>query len=182
VSTKSILAAIVATVIGGVILLNIEYSFFTGDNNLSTKAETLTEQISEKPLSKDPLSFVEKDLGVLETMLKAAQAINVYQQRNVEYQRLVGLGLKENKPGFAFQVASDINVYQTRNDEFIKIITYALENNNLSLAYAVAESINVYQQRNVEYKRIIDKGLELREKSSSQKSTENTAKNDEPRT
>jgi hypothetical protein len=169
VNTKSIIIGVVVIVIGGVILLNIEYSFFVGKKNLSKEAEKLVEEISEKPPAKDPLSFVEKDLGVLETMLKAASSINVYQQRNEEYVRLVKLGLKENKPGFAFQVASKINVYQIRNEQYIAIITHALENNNLALAYAVAESIDVYQIRNSEYKRIIDKGLEMRAKTSSEK-------------
>lgn len=168
-NTRSIITAVVVTVIGGFILLNIEYSFFAGSKNLSKEAEKLIEQISEKPPAKDPLSFVEKDLGGLETMLKAASAINVYQQRNEEYVRLVKLGLQENKPGFAFQVAKEINVYQIRNEQYSAIITYAIENNNLALAYAVAEAINVYQIRNIEYKKIIYKGIEIRAKTSNKK-------------
>ena len=168
VNAKSIIAALVITIIGGVIVLNVEYSFFTDRNNLSNKAEGIIQETTNQPLEKDPLSFVEENLGVLETMLKAASSINVYQKRNEEYVRLVKLGLGEGKPGFAFQVASKINVYQIRNEQYSAIIAYAIEHDKLALAYAVAESINVYQSRNIEYKKIIDKGIELRTKTSNE--------------
>lgn len=165
-NTKSIIAALIVTIIGGIIVLNVEYSFFSTKENLSNEAENIVQETSSQKIEKDPLAFVEKNLGILETMIKAADSINVYQQRNEEYVRLIKLGLEEGKPGFAFQVASKINVYQTRNEQYKTIITYAIEHENLALAYAVAESINVYQERNIVYKKIIDKGLELRAKAS----------------
>jgi hypothetical protein len=163
---KSLIAALIVTVIGGIIVLNVEYSFFTGKGDLSTKAENIVQETSSQLMEKNSLAFVEKDLGILETMVKAADSINVYQQRNDEYVRLIKLGLEEGKPGFAFQVATKINVYQISNEQYRAIIAYAIDHENLALAYAVAESINVYQERNIEYQKIIDKGLELRSKSS----------------
>ncbi len=164
-NTRSIIALLIVTIIGGVIVLNVEYSFFTNKKSLSREAETIIQETTNRQIEKDPLSFVEENLGALETMLKAASSINVYQQRNEEYVRLVKLALDEGKPGFAFQVASKINVYQIRNEQYSGIIAYAIEHENLALAYAVAGPINVYQARNIEYKKIIDKEIELRAKA-----------------
>jgi len=163
---KATITTIGATLIAGVILLNVEYSFFTDEKSNVDIAKSLVKKISKSSVKHEPEFFVEDNIGVLETMLKAASSINVYQQRNKEYQRLVELALKDSKPGFAFNVASEINIYQTRNREYVKIIAYALKNEKLSLAYAIVEKINVYQVRNEEYKKIIVKGLELKEKTS----------------
>ncbi len=154
------------TLIAGIILLNIEYSFFTDNKNDANIAKKLVKDMSDSSLKYEPEFFIEENVDVFKTMLKVASAINVYQQRNQEYQRLIKLALDDQKPGFAFNVAFEINVYQTRNNEYIKIIEYALKHEKLSLAYAIAEKINVYQLRNDEYKKIIDKGLELKTKTS----------------
>lgn len=157
---------IVAPIVAGIILLNIEYSFFTPGGSLAKEAEKLVENL-EGPIKKSSIEeFVEKDVDILETMYQAASKINVYGKRNNEYVRIIALALEKEKPGFAFRVASEINVYGTRDEQYIKIIDYALSREHLRLALAIAEEIDVYGIRNEQYKKIIDLGFKLDETTS----------------
>ncbi len=170
-----ILLAIIAPIVVGIILLNLEYSFFSKGKDLSEQAKEVVTDIEElvtvknekklPDLPKDK-EFIEPNVKDLMTLYEIARKINVSSSRNKEYIRIIDKATIEEKPGLAFKIADSINVSSTRNAQYQRIIDKALSLRKFSLALAIASNINVSSTRNAEYQKIIIVGLEVREEIS----------------
>ncbi len=88
-SAKSWIAtAIIAPIVVGLVLLCAEYSFFSKSTTSDTasvgtvleKAQQVVKQI--EPTQKDEESFIEPDIGNLQTLFETAEKINDSTERN----------------------------------------------------------------------------------------------------
>ena len=168
-----IIAGIIGPVLVGIILLNVEYSFFVPGSDISKKAKEVVDSIVSSSLestSKQPEyeleELLEPDVTQLKTLHAIASEINVSGTRNRELSRLVGIALDEDKPAYAAYIASSINVSGTRNDQYIKIIETALKLDKFAIALAVAKKINVSGIRNKQYHKIINAGIDKKQRPS----------------
>lgn len=164
-SIKVVVITVVTTIIAGIILLNIEYSYFIPEPNLAQKADQVVKHIEDPPKESSLEKLVEEDIDILTTLYQTASKINVFTTRNEEFVRIISLALEENKPAFAAMVASKIDHFQNRNEQNVKIVDYALSHNQISLALAISEKIDHFRIRNEQYKKIIDFALKLRQKT-----------------
>jgi hypothetical protein len=168
---KLIIAAIIGPVLVGILLLNVEYSFFVPGNDVSKKAKDVVDSIisSSENTHKKPEyeleELLEPDVTELKTLHDIASEINVSSIRNVEFSRLVGIALDDNKPAYGAYIASSINVSSTRNDQYIKVIETALKLDKYAIALAVVKKINVSSIRNAQYQKIINAGIAKKQKS-----------------
>ena len=168
---KLIIAAIIGPVLVGILLLNVEYSFFVSGYDLSKKAKDFVDSAisSSENTTKKPEyeleELLEPDVTELKTLHGIASEINVSSTRNVEFSRLIGIALDENKPAYGAYIANNINVSSTRNDQYIKIIETALKLDKYAVALAVAKKINVSSIRNEQYQKIINAGIAKKQKS-----------------
>ncbi|MBT2920462.1 hypothetical protein [Vibrio anguillarum] len=161
---KSILAtAIVAPVLVGYLLLQIEYSFFSVSGGASRTLQKEAEKVLislEEP--KEAESFIEADIGDLEVLFQVAKNIYGSEPRNKEYAKLVDLSIAENKPGFAFVVAENVYGSADRNEQYYKIVQACLKLEKYTLALAVANKIYGSTERNKVYSEVIEAGIRKR--------------------
>ncbi len=156
--------AIIAPIGVGIILLQAEYFFFSKEAELKTassggvleKARQIVDQI--EPIQKYEKSFVESDVGNLQTLFEIAGKIYGPTERNAEYVGLIQLALVEGKPGFAYEIAKEIYGPTERNKQFVKIIDECLKRKMYSLSLKVAEQIYGPTERNLQYRKIIESG------------------------
>ncbi|MDY0124151.1 hypothetical protein [Sulfurimonas sp.] len=179
-SIKSLIATIlIAPLFVGFVLLQIEYSYFSKESNTSViqKPEKLdiNTKISnntEKPRQLNEESFIEPDLGNLQTLFEIAGKIYGSTERDNEYIKIIALAIAEEKPGFAYEVAQNIYGSGVRNSQYVHIIDKCLIMQKYTLATKVAEKIYGSTKRNQEYKKIIEASKDAREIQASNKSEE----------
>lgn len=159
---KKMTYGIIASVVGGAILLTLESSFLVGekspDNALQTEAIRVVESIPGEG-SRTPKVQVESELDELKELFHVASKINGYSPRNEEYSKIINQALLERKPEFAFAVAKEIYGSDPRNREYSKIISQCLSFGRYELAIKVADAVWGTTPRNKEYKKIIAAGL-----------------------
>jgi hypothetical protein len=164
-TTKSwIVTAIFAPIFVGLILLQAEHFFFSKDTpsktasveSVSEKAQQVVKQIESVQKSEE--SFMEPDIGNLQTLFEVAKKIYGSTERNAEYVKLIHVALAEEKPGFAYKVAKEIYGSTERNVQFVNIIDKCLANKMFALSLQVAEQIYGSTERNAQYKKIIEAG------------------------
>ena len=177
-----IIVVIIGPALVGILLLNIEYSFFTSGDDVSKKAKNIVNSIisPEEVKTKQPKyeleELLEPNVTELKTLHAIAKEINVSSTRNNEYSLLVGVALNEKKPAYAAHIASDINVSSTRNEQYVKIIEGALKLDKFAIALSIAKKINVSSTRNQQYQNIINAGI-LKKDKISNKTLQPTANN-----
>ena len=163
-NNKSILVTVVvAPILVGYLLLQIEYSFFSVSGEASRSLQKEAEKVLvslEEP--KDAESFIEADIGDLEVLFQVAKNIYGSAPRNKEYAKLVDLSLAENKPGFAFVVAKNVYGAADRNEQYYKIVQACLKLEKYTLALAVANEIYGSTERNKVYSEVIEAGIRKR--------------------
>lgn len=189
---RTLATAVILPIFVGIVLLNVEYSFFgvskensTVKNmqkeNLAKQAAQLIKHIEDpiQPLKiKKPsiAEFIEKDVADLEALYLAASKITADMKRNDEYGRIISLALEKNKPAFASKIAPAVSSDQIRDQQFIKIIDFALSHNRISHALVSAEKLTRDRIRDEQYQKIIDFGLMQGKKHSNKNLlTKNTA-------
>ena len=168
-----IATAIIAPIVVGLILLQVENSFFSKDvtsntasvGTISDKAQQLVKQI--EPIQKNEESFIEPDIGNLQTLLEVAEKIYGSTERNAEYVKLIQVGLAEDKPSFAYKVANEIYGSTERNTQFVNIIDKCLTKKMFALSLKVADQIYGSTERNAQYKKIIEAGKMERQNAAS---------------
>lgn len=168
-----IATAIIAPIVVGLVLLQAEYSFFSKDATSNTasvgtvleKAQQVVKQI--EPIQKDEESFIEPDIGNLQTLFEVAEKIYGSTERNAEYVKLIRVALAEDKPGFAYKVAKEIYGSTERNTQFVNIIDKCLTKKMFALSLKVAEQIYGSTERNSQYKKIIEAGKMERQNAAS---------------
>jgi hypothetical protein len=168
-----IATAIFAPIFVGLVLLQAEYSFFSKDTpsktasveSVSEKAQQVVKQI--EPVQKSEESFIEPDIGNLQTLFEVAEKIYGSTERNAEYVKLIQVALAEDKPGFAYKVAKEIYGSTERNVQFVNIIDKCLTNKMFALSLQVAKQIYGPTERNAQYKKIIEVGKMERQNASS---------------
>lgn len=162
-----LIAGIAVPLVVGVVLLQIEYSFFTRDTSeLKAEAKQIVEKIeghNVEPLDK---TVVEPNVGELQPLLEVADKVYGTTARNTEFQRLVRLALDEKKPGFALLVADKMYGTTARNEQFVAIMNECLEWKRFDAALKAAELLYGTTARNEAFKKIIDAGMKLRPKIS----------------
>ncbi len=174
-----IVTAIVSLIVG-FILLKAEYYFFAkkGDaiESLSIKAKKIVEQI--EPIKVENESYIEPDIGSLQTLLNVASKIYGSTERNAEYVKIIKLSLDEEKPGFAFTVAKQIYGSTERNGQYSNIIDKSLKLKKYSLTMKVAEQVYGSTERNAQYRKIIEAGMQERRDATSNKQIQPTTETD----
>ena len=169
-TTKSWIAtAIIAPLLVGLILLQVQYSFFS-KNQKSTesvldKAKQVVKQI--EPIKENEETFIEPDLGNLQTLVEISGKIYGSTERNAEYVKIIKLALTEDKPGFAYDVAKEIYGSTERNAQYVNIIDKCLDLKKYALSMKVAEQIYGSSERNIQYRKIIEAGTKERKNSAS---------------
>lgn len=162
-----VIAGILVPVVAGVILLKIEYSFFTsGNSDLKSEATQVVEKIEGRKAEQSVKSFVEPDIAELQTLLEVAEKVYGTSSRNTEFARLVRLALNENKPGFALLVAKKAYGTSARNEQFVAILNKCIELKRFDLALEAAGFLYGTSARNEAFTKIIDAGLKLRPRTS----------------
>jgi hypothetical protein len=95
-----IATAIIAPLLVGLILLQVQYQFFvkspSSTDSILEKAKQVVKQI--EPIKDSEESFIEPDLGNLQTLAEIADKIYGTTERNVEYVKIIYLALTEEKP------------------------------------------------------------------------------------
>ncbi len=171
-----IVTAIVSLIVG-FILLKAEYTFFAkkGDavEPLSIKAKKVVKQIESIKVENE--SYIESDIGSLQTLLNVASKIHGSTARNAEYIKIIKLSLNEEKPGFAFTVAKQIYGSTERNGQYSNIIDKSLKLKKYALAMKVAEQVYGSTERNIQYRKIIEAGMQERRDAASNKQIQPTA-------
>lgn len=157
-TAKGWIVTAIVSLIAGFILLKAEYSFFAkkGDavESLSIKAKKVVEQI--EPIKFENDSFIESDIGNLQTLFSVASKIYGSTERNAEYIKIIKLSLNEEKPGFAFTVAKQIYGTSERNGQYSNITDKSLKLKKYALAMKVAEQVYGSTERNTQYRKIIE--------------------------
>ncbi|MFZ5522585.1 MAG: hypothetical protein ACOY9D_00690 [Pseudomonadota bacterium] len=164
---------IVAPIFVGLVLLQTEYSVFSQDTTSNTasvgtvseKAQQVVKQI--EPIQQNGDSFIEPDIGSLQTLFDVAEKINGTTERNAEYVKLIQMALAEDKHGFAYKVAKEIYGSIERNAQFVKIIDKCLTSKKFALSLKVAEQISGSEERNIQYRKIIETVKMERQKAAS---------------
>lgn len=160
-----VVSAVVAPIIVGLMLLQIEYSFFSisggANRELRKEAEKVLSSIATKESLK-PESYIEEDIENLEILYQIASKIYGADERNAEYIKIIDVGLSEDKPGFSFVVAKEIYGVDDRNKKYSEIIDASIKLEKFALALAVSEEIYGVDLRNKKYKEIIAAGIEER--------------------
>ena len=98
-----LIAGIAVPLVVGVVLLQIEYSFFTRDTSeLKAEAKQIVEKIEGHNVEPPDKTFVEPNVGELQPLLKVADKVYGTTARNTEFQRLVRLALDEKNRASRF--------------------------------------------------------------------------------
>lgn len=168
-----IATAIIAPLIVGLVLLQAGSSFFSKNTVPNTasvgtvleKAEQVVKQI--EPIKNDGKSFIEPDIGNLQTLLTVAKKIYGPTERNAEYAKLIQMALAEDKSGFAYSVAKEIYGPTERNAQLVNIIDKCLATKKFALSLKVAEQIYGPTERNSQYRKIIESGIKERQNAAS---------------
>ena len=173
-----IATAILAPLLVGLILLLVQYQFFdkspsTTDSVLE-KAKEVVKQI--EPIKETEESYIEPNLGNLQTLVEIADKIYGTTERNAEYVKIIDLALNEDKPGFAFSVAQKIYGTTERNAQCVNTIDNCLVLKKYTLSIKVADNIYGTTERNKQYKKILKAGTKERENSTSNKANSADAK------
>jgi hypothetical protein len=142
----------------GVVLLQIEYSFFAkSTSELKTEAKQIVETIQGRSVEAAPKPLVEPDV---------ADKLYGTTSRNAEFQKIVRLALDERKPAFALVVVDKMYGTTARNEQFVSILDKCIELKRFDQALKAADSLYGTTVRNEAFKKIIDAGMKVREKTS----------------
>jgi len=162
----------------GVILLLLKDKLFdkspsSADSTLE-KAKKIVKQI--EPIKEDEKSYIEPDIGNLQTLAKIAGKISGVTERDAEYAEIIKLALTYEKPGFAYDVAGVINGTTARNNQYVNIIDKCLILKRYALAIKATKHIFSSTLRNEQYKKIIQAGTKEIKNSASNKANSDDAK------
>jgi hypothetical protein len=162
-----LIVGIAIPLVVGVVLLQIEYSFFTkSTSNLETEAKKIVEKVEGRNVESVPKPFVEPNVAELQTLLEVADKLSGTTSRNNEFQKIIRLAIDEKKPGFALLAADKMHGTNERNNQFMVILDKCIELKRFDLALKAADSHQGTTARNEAFKRIIDAGVKLRGKAS----------------
>lgn len=151
----------------GVVLLQIEYSFFAkSTSELKTEANQLVERIQGRSIEAASKPLVEPDIAELQTLVDVADKLYGTTSRNAEFEKIIHLALDERKPTFALLVADKIYGTTERNEQFMSILDKCIELKRFDLALKAADSLYGTTVRNEAFKKIIDAGMTVRGKTS----------------
>jgi len=151
--------------VGGILLLKIEYSFFTRNTpDLQIEARQTVEKLEGHIVHSAPQPSVEPDIGELQTLLELADKLHGTTARNAELQKIATLAINEEKLNFALLVANKMFGTTARNEQFVAILDKCIELKHFDLALKIADSIFGTTARNEAFKKIIDAGIKLRGK------------------
>jgi hypothetical protein len=100
-----IITAIVAPILVGVLLLQVEQSFFSVSGKVNRELRKEAEKVLVPLDAKEKIApefYIEEDVSELKVLYQVASKIYGTNERNLEYFKIIDLCLKEEKPGFAF--------------------------------------------------------------------------------
>ena len=103
---------VVASIVGGVVILIVEYSLFSQhnrtENSLKVEAKRVVKSISVEDSNVHKNTQIESEIHDLKELLRIADMIYGSTPRNEEYSKIIALALSERKTEFAFTVARKI--------------------------------------------------------------------------
>lgn len=170
-SQNWIIPTVVAPVLVGLVLLSIEYSFFSSgsanDNEIEEKAEEVAEKIGQEKTDSG-LGGPER-LKTLESLFASAQRIYGTPDRDAEYSKIIDLALQNNHPELAYRVAQELYSTPSRDSKYVKIIDKSLALGKYPFAMEVAEDIYGTAVRNAQYRKIVEAGAQELGQDSSNK-------------
>lgn len=170
-SRSWIIPTVVGPVIVGLVLLLIEYSFFsngsTKDAEIEEKAGEIVEKIGQDKEDRDLVG--PERLKTLESLFASAQRIYGTPDRDAEYSKIIDLALQINHPEFAYRVAQELYSTPSRDSHYVKIIDKSLVLGKYEFAMEVAEDIYGTPDRNAQYRKIVEAGAQVLGQDSSNK-------------
>lgn len=157
---------VVATIVAGVVVLILEYSFFfqhdRTESPLKVEAVRAVKSISVEDSSIYGKTQIESEIHDLRELLRIADKIYGSTPRNEEYSKIIDLALSEEKTEFALNVAKKIYGADTSNKEYSKIVSRCLSLGRYEFAVKVADEVFGSNPRNKEYGKIITAVMEKR--------------------
>jgi hypothetical protein len=151
--------------VGGILLLKIEYSFFTkSTTDLQIEARQTVEKLEGHSVEPEYKPSIEPDIEGLNTLLKLVDKVSGPTARNAELLKIVALALEEEKPSFAIEVAGKVSGPSPQNEQFTIILNKCIEWKKFDLAPKAADSLHGPSARNDAFKKIIDAGIKIRGK------------------
>lgn len=162
---KYLVLPLVVLLVGGVLLLQIEFSLFSKNTpDLQAEARQTIEKLEGNKVKSVLPPVIESDLGELQDLLKLADKVFGPSARNAELVKIVALALEEEKPGFAIDAAVKVFGPSARNEQFTIILDKCIEWKKFDLALMAADSLSGPSWRNEGFKKVIDGAIKLRGK------------------
>ena len=154
--------ALLVVIIGGIILLFVEYNIFSTDKTATSNIPPLerhtTEETDDTNLPKeqeilsDPLDNESKTLA---EKLKLARTVFGVSARNKSLISVLKISLKIPDFEIAIEAADAIFGISARNKAYTLIIDEALKKRNISLARSMAEKLYGVSARNSQIQKIL---------------------------
>ncbi len=161
----SIVPMVVSGLIVGFVLLNFEYSFLSGPDDLQDEAAEIVRAIDETSLpgpeapAHPPSQPTNSDYSDFGTLIEVAKAINVSSQMNAELVRIVSAALEARAIEVALEAAKAINVSSQMNAELVRVVDAAMEVGDMEVGLEAADAVNVSSTRNEQLQKIFDEAL-----------------------
>ncbi len=154
--------AVSAALVAGLVLLNVEYSVYQGEEKLIPEEAPAGEirpkkeylpliQVNKRKIDNDSLT----DSESIRQLLPLALHINRSTERNSALENLVDSALKIPDLPFAVEITSSINSSTHRNRVYSLIIDKAISREEFETAKSVALRIDLSAPRNKQIKKIL---------------------------